>query len=132
MKFYPVKNQAPPETPLREDYRNGREIGPARLGAELLYFRAGLKTWYLPYSELRRCYRRVTLVPAKLCCGEGELTFESLVIEDGGGQLAELRMPGSRAGKALLEELKRRAPGAEFSCPPKAAEETAGEAGAGI
>ena len=56
------------------------------------------------------------LVPAKLCCGKGELAVENLIICDEARELASVSLPGTRAAKALMEELQQRIPDAEFRC----------------
>ena len=53
-------------------YKEGREIGKARLGAKCLYFRDKLKVYYIPYEDMTRVFRRVVLIPAMLCCGKGD------------------------------------------------------------
>jgi len=55
------------------------------------------------------------LVPARLCCGRGELEVENLVICTDAGEAAQIQLPGAKAGKLLLEELKKRLPDAEFT-----------------
>lgn len=116
MKFYNLDGQ--PETALKpemeQDYRESREIGIVRLGKSHLYFRRLRKIYYIPYADIRRCFRRVMLVPAKLCCGRGDLEVENLVVCTDRGEAAQIQLPGAKAGKILLEELKKRLPNAEF------------------
>ena len=90
-------------------------IGIVRIGKERLYFRRMRKIYYIPYADIRRCFRRVMLVPAKLCCGRGDLEVENLVICTDRGEAAQIQLPGAKAGKILLEELKKRLPDAEFT-----------------
>jgi len=120
MTFYPVAAAAPAGADLQAEYRRGRAIGVVRLGEERLFFRARRKLYYIPYGDIRRCYRRVLMVPMRMCCGRGSLDVEYLVVESDGGQTAEIQLPGTRAARILLEELKGRAPEAIFACPPKA------------
>lgn len=125
MKFYSLTNDAWDGALLEPDYQSAREIGKLRLGEAGLYIRNGLKTYYVPYSGIRRCFRRVMMVPAKLCCGRGDVAVENLIICDESRELATITLPGTRAAKALMEELRVRIPDAEFSCPARdAAEES--------
>ncbi|MCD8015115.1 MAG: hypothetical protein LUG99_18450 [Lachnospiraceae bacterium] len=114
MKFYSLipdcQEPAPPET----DYRSAREIGVVRLGEQAFYFRKARKVYYIRYHRIRSCFRRVMVVPARLCCGQGGLPVENLVICGDEGELAQIQIPGERAGKALLEEMKERAPDVEI------------------
>lgn len=120
MKFYPLV-QAETESDsekLKKEYQAAREAGRIRLGTDSLFFRSGLKTYYIPYVDVKRCFRRVMMVPAKLCCGKGDLPVENLVICDENKELAQIQLPGTRAAKILMEELKELMPEADF-CPPE-------------
>lgn len=117
MKFEALTVQAQDETALQADYQSGREIGVVRLGETHLFFRKLRKIYYISYGEIRRCFRRVLLVPARMCCGKGDLPVESLVIFSDEGELAQIQLPGTRAAKELMEELKKRIPNCEFSRP---------------
>lgn len=123
MRLYPFAKAQSAGTLAEEDYKTARAIGKIRMGKSFLYFRSGVKTYYLPYEEVQRCFRRVEMVPAKLCCGRGELADEKLVICTSGGELAQVELPDTRAARILMEELRVRIPDAEFSCP----KETTGE-----
>lgn len=122
MKFYSATGKALPETGLAGEYKQARAIGVVRVGASHLFFRAGLRTYALPFEEIRRCYRRVMRVPLRMCCGKGNLDVEHLVVEGDGGELAQIQLPGTRAAQALMELLKSKLPGADFNPPVKAKE----------
>ena len=126
MKFYSLTNDVCDAGALGPDYQSAREIGKLRLGADGLYVRSGLRTYYIPYMRIKRCFRRVMLVPAKLCCGKGEMPMENLILCDDEKELASVALPGTRAAKALMEDLRVRIPDAEFSCPKKDAPEEEG------
>ncbi|MCD7746610.1 MAG: hypothetical protein LUI13_15240 [Lachnospiraceae bacterium] len=114
MKFYSLIPDSQEPVPSEADYHSAREIGVVRLGERTFYFRKARRVYYIPYHRIRSCFRRVMIVPAKLCCGQGGLPVENLVICGDEGELAQIQIPGERAGKALLEELKNRAPDAEI------------------
>lgn len=117
MRFYsldPTK-ETDVQIDMKADYSAGREIGVIRLGASHLYFRRIRKIYYIAYADIRRCFRRVMLVPAKLCCGKGDFEVENIVICTDKGEAAQIQMPGARAGKILLEEIKKLLPNAAFT-----------------
>ncbi|MCD7769361.1 MAG: hypothetical protein LUH36_04500 [Oscillospiraceae bacterium] len=130
MKFYPLTgiqdNTDPKE--LASEYEAAREIGKLRLGELRLYFKQARKIYYIPYNAVRRCFRRVQLVQAKLCCGKGNLEIENLVICGEEGELAQVQLPGTKAAKVLMTELERLIPEAEFGKPAEAPGGNAGEA----
>ena len=112
MKFEPLTRPAGDGALLREEHRQAREIGNLRLGQENLYFRAGLKVYYIPYGDIRRYFRRVMRVPAKLCCGKGDFEIEHLVICGESGELAQIQLPGAKAAKIVMECMAELAPDA--------------------
>lgn len=119
MRYHGLAGAERPVEALKQEYASGRAVGTLRLGGGVLFFRGGLKTYYIPYEEITRCFRRVMMVPAKLCCGKGTLPVESLVICGGAGELAQIQLPGANAARIVMEELKQRLPHAEFGSPPE-------------
>ena len=117
MKFYPLTATAANEAALKTEYDAGRAIGNVRLGTDTLFFKEKRKTYYVAYGEITRCFRRVLLVQTKMCCGKGNLEVENLVICGENGELAQIQLPGERAGKILLEELSRLAPHVQIGRP---------------
>ena len=118
MKLYTVSGQVIPD---EGEYRAARAVGNVRVGAEYLFFRAGLRVYAIAWGEIKRCYRRVMRVPMKMCCGSGSLDVESLVVEGEAGELASIQLPGTRAARGLMEALKAVAPGVDFTAPKKSA-----------
>ena len=112
MKFESLTAPAAETSPLQEEYKQAREIGKLRLGRQHLYVRTGLKSYYLPYSDITRYFRRVMQVPAKLCCGKGDFEIENLVICGERGELAQIQLPGLKAAKIVMEALAELAPDA--------------------
>ena len=118
MNFQPLVPGEDRREELASEYNAAREIGRVRLGELRLYLRAGFKTYYIPYREIRRCFRRVQLIPAKMCCGRGDLEVENLVVcGEGDTELIQVQLPGTRAAKMLMEELRERVPEAAFGKP---------------
>ena len=110
MKFISLSTVAKEPAGLQEEYKAGREIGKIHLGETHLFFRSMRKIFYIPYTEIRRYFRRVMMVPAKLCCGRGEFQIEHLVICGEFGELAEIELPGTQAAKVLMERISELAP----------------------
>ena len=109
MKFYPLTTAADDKV-LKADYDAGRAIGNVQLGNSYLFFKEKRKMYYIPYSDVTRVFRRVVLVQAKMCCGKGNLEVENIVICTEKGEVAQVQLPGARAGVILLEEVAKRAP----------------------
>ena len=130
MKFYPVIKEMPVPETLQTEYKNAHVIGVMRIGTEDLFFKAGLRNYFIPFNAVKRCFRRIMSVPAKMCCGTGNFSVDSIVIGDADHELAEIQMPGTKAAKLAMEELKNVLPHADFSAPKKAAEETPSVEGA--
>lgn len=120
MKFYPLTAPSEEKEKLKAEYKSGREIGKVSLGETWFFFRSMGKVFYIPYADIHRYFRRVMLVPAKLCCGKGDFEVENLVIcSETGEELAQIQLPGARAGKVLLECLEQLAPHAAVGRPAK-------------
>lgn len=111
MKFYPLKASAEADKQsLQEEYKAGHEIGKLRLGEKRLYFRSMRKVYYIAYADIRRYFRRVMLVPAKMCCGRGNFQMEHLVLCGEEGELAQIELPGTKAAMVVMDSMKRLAP----------------------
>ena len=117
MKFYPLTATVAADAALNAEYNAGRAVGNVQLGNEYLFFKVKRKTYYIAYSEITRVFRRVQLVQTKMCCGKGNLELENLVICGEAGELAQVQLPGARAGKILLEEIPKKAPHVQIGKP---------------
>ena len=117
MKFYPIGNEGPARDDLGAEYAAARQIGKLRVGELNLFVRAGRRKYYIPYNSVRRVFRRVQLIPAKMCCGKGDFELENLVVCGDEGEMCQVQLPGTRAALAVMEELKRRIPDADFGKP---------------
>ena len=110
MKFNPITTENTDVAALKEEYAAGRVIGNVHLGTQHLFFKEKRKLYYIPYADMTRCFRRVMLVQTKMCCGKGNLEVENLVVCAESGEVAQIQLPGERAGKILLEEIAKLAP----------------------
>ena len=125
MKFHSLTTASvADEHSMEKEYKSAREIGIIRLGEQNLYFRKKLKVYFIPYTEITRCFRRVMTVSATLCCGRGDFAIENLVICVGDSEVAQIQLPGTKAAQLLMEELKTLIPNAQFSCPNNTNEST--------
>lgn len=117
MKYYPLTAEIA-DAVLDAEYKSGREIGPITLGETCLFFKVKRKVSYIPYTDIKRAFRRVQLVGMKMCCGKGDLEVENVVLCGSNDQeLAMIQLPGARAGVILLEELEKRVPGIQIGKP---------------
>ena len=117
MRFEPLTSAAEEQNALREEYDQARKFEKLRLGQRCLFFKKGLKVFYIPYGEITRYFRRVMMVPAKLCCGGGNFRIDSLVVCGETGELAQIQLPGEKAAKAVMECMAQLAPGAAVGRP---------------
>ena len=117
MRLYALSTRIADMGILQNEYKNARQIGVLRIGESCLYVKRGFRVYYIPYTDISRCFRRVMLVSAKLCCGKGEIPVENLVICTEEGELAQVQLPGTKAAKALIEALKEKMPEIKFMPP---------------
>ena len=127
MKFIPLlKGSAADASALSQEYAEAEEFAPARIGETQFFFKAGRKIYYLPLTEITRCFRRVELVNARMgCCNQG-LPMESIVVCGAEEQeLAQIRFGSERMSKALLAALEQACPQAKFGYERPPEQETA-------
>ena len=127
MKFYQVTGETTEKSAVLPEYKEAREFGAVRVGKTMLFFRKGRKTYCMSYPEISRFFRRVMLVPAKMCCASGKLPVESLVLcrktaASEEAEVVQVTLPGSRAAKLLMELLKEKMPETPSAAPGKSEE----------
>ena len=122
MRFNALTSVTVEKSILSAEYKSGREIGIVKLGDTCLFFRKKLRVYYIPYTAINRCFRRVLAVPATLCCGKGNFEIENLVIHSDDKEVAQIQLPGTKAAKILMDELKVRVPNGNFTSPKKKTE----------
>lgn len=116
MRFYDLKDRKAAGD-LSDEYKAGHGYGAVTVGTGHLFIKRRLKVYSIAYEEAERIFRRVRRVNAQMCCDNGELELEYLVVSAGGSELVEVELPGKKAAKMLMEELKETAPGVIFSAP---------------
>lgn len=119
MKFVPLDVKIDDIKLLKDDFKTAHQIGIVSLGNDYLFIKKVLSTLYIPYSNIKQAYRRVYLVPAKMCCASGNLEVENLVIHNSKKEVAVASIPGKKAAEFLIKELKEKAPHVDFTCPKK-------------
>jgi hypothetical protein len=118
MNFISLEDGLTVTDSIKTEYKTAREIGKVRIGEQNLYFRVGRKVFFIPFADIRRCFRRVMEVPVKMCCVGGDLEIQNIVIcgrED--TELIQAQLPGEKAAKILVDEIKKKAPHALFVKP---------------
>ena len=128
MKFYEIEGgtEGPVDRKaLKAEYQDARVVGPVRVGMRHFFCKSRSRVFYIRYHEITRCFRRVQLVDARLCCGRGSLHIENFVLCTGPDEkeVLQARLPGERAGKVLLETMEEYCPDAQIGAPEKKAEE---------
>ena len=124
MKFISLQSEseAIEKSAVEQEYEQAEEFAPAKIGETQFFFKAGRKIYYLPLTEITRCFRRVELVNARMgCCNQG-LPMESVVVCGAEEQeLAQIRVATERMSKALLAALKKACPEAKigYERPPE-------------
>ena len=105
------------DSTLTEEYKNAHSYGVTTVGDGHLFVKKGLSVYYIAYGDAERIFRRIRRVNAQMCCDNGELEFEYLVIMADGKELIEVQLPGKKAAKMLMEELKEKRPEVNFRAP---------------
>ena len=124
MKLYAMNGEPFKDAELPAEHAADREIGILKLGEKNLFFRVRLRTYFIPYTDIDRAFRRVFTVPANVCCGKGQMEMENLVICDAEKEIAQIQLPGTKAAKEVIRELGVRAPHIKLKKPAAKAPET--------
>lgn len=82
MRFFDLTRSglSPDNEKLAQEFKTAHTVGVVSVGETCLFVKKGLKHYFIPYTHLSRAFRRVMLVPAKMCCATGELEVESVVL----------------------------------------------------
>ena len=126
MKFTPLikeaMNKADNES-LTAVRRAGHTIGSVTVADEYLFVKKGVRNYYIAYTDAEKIFRRVRRLHANICCGDGDIEVEYIVIQKDGTELAEITLPGKKAAQMLMAELKEKAPSLDTMAPVRAVEE---------
>lgn len=61
-------------------FETARLCGKVKLGKDALFFKVGFKWYAVPFSHVRRIFRRVDMVYGKICCGGRTYDVQLLVL----------------------------------------------------
>ncbi len=130
MKFTPLyagESDTEKKESLTARRKNGHTIGPVTVSDTCLFIKKGLRNYYISYDAAEKIFRRVRRLHANICCGDGDIEVEYLVIQAGGKELMEVTLPGRKAAQMLIDELKSVAPGLDTAAPVRADADDEGE-----
>lgn len=118
MRFKDLKdNSLHNSKELGAEYKGSHSYGVTVIGSDHLFIKKGLSVYFISYADAERIFRRVRRVQAMMCCDNGELEIEYLVVMAGGRELIEVQLPGQKAARMMMEELRSSVQGVEFSAP---------------
>jgi hypothetical protein len=120
MIFKSVVPSDVPSDVLKKEYKNreDKEVANVKLSTNYLFFKTGFRTYFIAYKDIHRFFRRVVMVSAKIGCCNGEMPVDYVVICDQNDkELIQIQMPGEKAAKALIDEMKIRLTHAKFGKP---------------
>lgn len=75
------------DTALDTEYDDGTAYGKVKLGKDVIFWKVGLRWFYMPLNMVQRVFRRVEQVQGKLCCGMASFDVEKLVLVTDGEEL---------------------------------------------
>ncbi len=104
---------------LKAQYDAGHKIGVVCVGQDYLFVKKRLKRFFIAYSDAERIFRRVQTVSVNMCCEQGDLQFDYLVVMLDGKEVLEVQLPGAKAAKFLMQELKEVSSDCNFSAPQR-------------
>ena len=106
-------------TDLTAQFSNGHTVGPVTVSQDHLFIKKGLRRYYIAYRDAERIFRRVRRLHANICCGDGDIEVEYLVVSVDGREIIEVTLPGKKAARMLMEELKAAAPELNTDAPKR-------------
>lgn len=124
MRFYSLtkKDTTPPEE-LKAQFDAGHQVGVVCVGKDFLFVRKRFRTYFVAYGDAERIFRRVQTVQVNMCCEQGDLQFDYLVVMLDGKEVLEAQLPGAKAARLLMEELKETGAGCSFMAPERREQE---------
>ena len=104
-------------------FKNGHAIGNVTISDSHLFVKKGVRRYYIAYGDAEKIFRRVRRLHANICCGDGDIEVEYLVVISEGRELAEITLPDKKAAQMLFAELKQTAPELDTTAPARQTEE---------
>ena len=117
--LFPDNKNSVSSNDLNLKRKSGHVVGPVTVSDEYLFVKRYFRYYYISYNDADKIFRRVRSLHANICCGDGDIEVEYLVICAGGREILEITLPGKKAAKMLMEELKQIRPELDTSAPVK-------------
>ncbi len=123
MKYTPLyeselNNEADKSLTVR--YKAGHTIGAVTVSDGYLFIKKGIRRYYIAYAAAQKIFRRVRRLHANICCGDGDIEVDYLVIMAGDRELMEVTLPGRKAARQLMDEICAAAPSLDTTAPVRA------------
>lgn len=96
---------------LSADYAQSVKFDTVRVGSLGVYFRAGLKMRFIPYTYLDKVFIRIQEVNARVCCGSACFMYYRLVLVHDGKEYADVLSESEKAMDDALALIHEKAPG---------------------
>lgn len=120
MKFYSLtKKDNTDDKTLKAHFDSGHRIGAVCVADDYIFVKKRLRTYFIAYKDADRIYRRVRTYMVNMCCEQGDLRFDYIIIYKDGNELIEAELPGEKAARMLLDEIKEKAPSLNFAAPER-------------
>lgn len=92
---------------LKEEFKAGRTISKITLGTKHFFFKDHLAVKYIAFSNIYRVFRRVKAINMRMCCANGEMQLNSIVVCSAQAELAEIELPTERAAVGVIEHIQK-------------------------
>lgn len=110
MKFIPIIDEEIDLTKLKNEYKNGRAVGKVTLGSQHFFFKQKFSVKYIAFADIYRAFRRVQCVNVRMCCANGELQLNNIVICSKKEELAMIDFSTEKEAVAVLEYMEQNWP----------------------
>lgn len=96
------------DTALDTQFESAVSYARLKLGSSHIFWKAGLRWYCIPISQVQRVFRREMPVRTKLCCGGANFTVEWMVLILSDGSELEIYMGDDVQTKAeaMLQSMK--------------------------
>ena len=109
-------------------YKAGHTIGSVTVSEGYLFIKKWLRRYYISYEAAQKIFRRVRRLHANICCGDGDIEVDYLVVMADDNELIEVTLPGRKAAKQLMDEIRQAAPSLDTAAPIRVDADDEGEA----
>ena len=92
------------------DYAQAQVFDKLRVGDAGVYYREGLRTRFVPYSDMDQAFIRVHEVNGRMCCGNAVFHYFRMVFVRNGKEFADMISEKETAMDEALAAIARKAP----------------------